>query len=293
MKTHKWKVHGVASDRAMDSVKEEVDDEKVNGSSDEKTIELKEEEVHVRDLPSAEHLTASVKTCLVNADEESHEDILCELCSKTFPSTFLLHIHLSNVHGIQPSNNSIPLSNSSPATKKSPPFTHQQTPRLKQTPQVQLRVTCQVCKKVSPALSFLSLPHLFFFSSKELCNKYFLRAHMRNVHNITVDELRLNPRRGSIDDFNPTENSCSRRKSSLSNDIENDPLLDGRKESESSTKSPLLSMQAFLVESDDDLYKDLFVPCMVYLPCRHRVTKPLQIAFKLKPVENPSETTRD
>ena len=52
----------------------------------------------------------------------------------------------------------------------------------------------------------------------------------------------------------------------------------------------LLSMQPFLVESDDDLYKDLFVPCMVYLPCRHRVTKPLEISLRLKPVDNTTST---
>jgi hypothetical protein len=53
----------------------------------------------------------------------------------------------------------------------------------------------------------------------------------------------------------------------------------------------LLSMQPFLVESDDDLYKDLFVPCMVYLPCRHRVTKPLEVSLRLKPVDNTTSTT--
>jgi hypothetical protein len=52
-------------------------------------------------------------------------------------------------------------------------------------------------------------------------------------------------------------------------------------------------MQPFLVESDDDLYKDLFVPCMVYLPCRHRVTKPLEISLRLKPVDNTSNTNTD
>jgi hypothetical protein len=53
----------------------------------------------------------------------------------------------------------------------------------------------------------------------------------------------------------------------------------------------LLSMQPFLVESDDDLYKDLFVPCMVYLPCRHRVTKPLEVSLRLKPVDNTTSTS--
>jgi len=48
----------------------------------------------------------------------------------------------------------------------------------------------------------------------------------------------------------------------------------------------LLSMQPFLVESDDDLYKDLFVPCMVYLPVKCKLTKPLQVCLRLKPVDN-------
>jgi len=151
---------------------------------------------------------------------------------------------------------------------------------------------------------------------------------MRNVHNISVDELRLiQPQQSNstsqlspnsdkqifslssnilspTSTIIPTDTNFNSIKHSLLNDNEinhlNGHITDSN---ESETKSSsndnnnnnnqLLSMQPFLVESDDDLYKDLFVPCMVYLPCRHRVTKPLEISLRLKPVDNTSTTNTD
>ena len=125
---------------------------------------------------------------------------------------------------------------------------------------------------------------------------------MRNVHNISMEDINLiqpstspntsdkqsnlpspidpkncllsNHFNGHTNDSNESENVSS------SNDNNNNP-------------NQFLSMQPFLVESDDDLYKDLFVPCMVYLPCRHRVTKPLEISLRLKPVDNTSMNDTD
>ena len=152
---------------------------------------------------------------------------------------------------------------------------------------------------------------------------------MRNVHNITVDDFRLvqpqsnstsqspsdSDKQSSKQIFSLSSNLLSptstiptdtthlnSTKHSLSNDNEinhfNGHITDSN-ESENVSSSndnnnnnnQLLSMQPFLVESDDDLYKDLFVPCMVYLPCRHRVTKPVEISLRLKPVDNPTTTT--
>ena len=137
---------------------------------------------------------------------------------------------------------------------------------------------------------------------------------MRNVHNISVDDIRLiqpqqptSPNSDKQQQFSsssnllsPTDNvNSSSQKSLLSNENDlnhfNGHTTDSN-ESENVSSSndnnnnhnQLLSMQPFLVESDDDLYKDLFVPCMVYLPCRHRVTKPLEISLRLKPVDNTS-----
>ena len=144
---------------------------------------------------------------------------------------------------------------------------------------------------------------------------------MRNVHNISVDDLRLiqqqqQPSSTSQSSPNsdnqsskpifslssnilsptstiPTDIHLNSTKHSLLNDNEINNLnghITDSNESENISSSndnnnnnQLLSMQPFLVESDDDLYKDLFVPCMVYLPCRHRVTKPLEISLRLKP----------
>jgi hypothetical protein len=100
-------------------------------------------------------------------NEQLSTSIICDLCSKTFPSKFLLHIHMTNVHGIQQptstsnettttttttnnnNNNKTPII---PPGIKRPSINGNNSVRLKQTPQVQLRVTCQVCKKVFPFL---------------------------------------------------------------------------------------------------------------------------------------------
>jgi hypothetical protein len=149
---------------------------------------------------------------------------------------------------------------------------------------------------------------------------------MRNVHNISVDDLRLIQQPNSTSQSSPNSDKQSSKqifslssnllsptstiptdihlnstKHSLSNDNELNGHITDSNESENISSSndnnnnnnQLLSMQPFLVESDDDLYKDLFVPCMVYLPCRHRVTKPLEISLRLKPVDNTTTTNTD
>jgi len=152
---------------------------------------------------------------------------------------------------------------------------------------------------------------------------------MRNVHNISVDDLRLiqqqkqpnstsqsspnSDKQSSKQIFSlssnllsptstiPTDIHLNSTKHSLSNDNELNGHITDSNESENISSSndnnnnnnQLLSMQPFLVESDDDLYKDLFVPCMVYLPCRHRITKPLEISLRLKPVDNTTTTNTD
>ncbi len=143
---------------------------------------------------------------------------------------------------------------------------------------------------------------------------------MRNVHNISMDDIHLiQPQQSSSTSpnsdkqiFSLSSNILSPTstiptdtiKNSLSNDNEHNHFnghTTDSNESENVSSSndnnnnnnQLLSMQPFLVESDDDLYKDLFVPCMVYLPCRHRVTKPLEISLRLKPVDNTTTTNTD
>ena len=110
-------------------------------------------------IPSPDVLTASVHSFITNNNDSTEQlsSVLCNLCSKAFTSKFLLHIHMTNVHGIQQTSSLVngssskltshTASNTSSLTKRS--VNHDNSPvRLKQTPQVQLRVTCQVCKKV-------------------------------------------------------------------------------------------------------------------------------------------------
>ncbi|CAF1462187.1 unnamed protein product [Adineta steineri] len=357
LKTHKLKVHGVASDPMLisssgslnnsetteDNIEQQHSRSSLDGSPPQLIVdELNTSNTEPGVIPSPDALTASVNTFInTNTNSTSNDSIdpsstsICEICSKSFPTKFL-HVHMNNVHGIQQapilvSNNKNQLIAN---TIKRPSLTNgnnipgSNTVRLKQTPQVQLRVTCQVCKK-------------------ELCNKYFLRAHMRNVHNISVDDLRLIQQQSTTSNSTSQLSPCSDQQSSKSTfslssnllsststiptdmnftstikrSISNDNDLNGHttdsNESEninlnnllsssstttttitnktstndSNNNNRLLSMQPFLVESDDDLYKDLFVPCMVYLPCRHRVTKPLEVSLRLKPVDNTTSTS--
>lgn len=120
-------------------------------------------------IPSPDALTASVNTYI--CANTNHDTIdpsstsVCDICSKSFPTKFF-HVHMNNAHGIQ--QQPILSTNGSTSNSKNQlivsaakrPLTNgNNTVRLKQTPQVQLRVTCQVCKKVrrnhlSPKLIF-------------------------------------------------------------------------------------------------------------------------------------------
>ncbi len=113
-------------------------------------------------IPSPDALTASVNTFIgTNNNNSTTNDSIeqattsnCKICSKSFPTKFL-HVHMNNVHGIQQppiiltngtTNNKCQLIGN---TIKRPSINGNNNVRLKQTPQVQLRVTCQVCKKVN------------------------------------------------------------------------------------------------------------------------------------------------
>ena len=161
---------------------------------------------------------------------------------------------------------------------------------------------------------------------------------MRNVHNISVDDLRLVQQQSITSQLSPSsDQSSSKAALSLSSNLlsttstipntdisilkhsssSNDNDFNGHttdsNDSEglqhllptslianttqlgindnNNNNNNLLSMQPFLIESDDDLYKDFFVPCMVYLPCRDRVTKTLEVSLRLKPVDPTNSTS--
>ena len=170
MKTHKLKVHGIGPDplQTPSNNNESVEDENDRQQSiDNSPPQLVVDEISTEPgvIPSPDSLTASVNS-FIGTNNESNEQlssIICDLCSKTFPSKFLLHIHMTNVHGIQQSTSvsngitTIITTNDNNNNNrnqlinigiKKPLTNGNNTVRLKQTPQVQLRVTCQVCKKV-------------------------------------------------------------------------------------------------------------------------------------------------
>lgn len=124
-------------------------------------------------------------------------DVYCIVCRKEFCSRHFLQIHLQSVHGgrltrhtagstssdaeIQPSagghlvtataaHHEAP-SGSQRRSGRREGFAHHPggtTTKKTQSP-AQTRVTCRIC-------------------NKELCNKYFLRSHMMNVHNVFADD---------------------------------------------------------------------------------------------------------
>jgi hypothetical protein len=124
-------------------------------------------------IPSPDALTASVNTFISSNNNSTSNDSIeqsttsiCEICSKSFPTKFL-HVHMNNVHGIQQAP--IIVTNGTTNTKNQlvgntikRPLTNgsnnNNNVRLKQTPQVQLRVTCQVCKKVSHIFFLIKFP---------------------------------------------------------------------------------------------------------------------------------------
>lgn len=182
LKTHKLKVHGVGPDSVVSSsssvnvlaASENTEDgseqqrHHSRSSFDASPPQLVVDEMNLNAaepgvIPSPDALTASVNN-FIGSSSHSHSSLstdsneqsktsVCELCSKSFPTKFL-HVHMNNVHGIQQANGGASNTKNaygSGAIKRSLTNGGAGTSpvRLKQTPQVQLRVTCQVCKKVS------------------------------------------------------------------------------------------------------------------------------------------------
>lgn len=141
-------------------------------------------------IPSPDALTASVNNFLgtttpTNSTVGTTENVEiakttnCEICSKSFPTKFL-HVHMNNAHGIQQAPLIVNGTSATSTTTTKPPSGSNpikrtlsngnngtNAVRLKQTPQVQLRVTCQVCKKVRSTflLRFLSMQSFLYFPS--------------------------------------------------------------------------------------------------------------------------------
>ena len=155
----------INSEARDDNIEQQQLISSVDGSPPQLVVdEMNTSNVEAGVMPSPEALTNSVNTIISgdnnnNTNNTSVEQLTsnCEICSKTIPTKFL-HVHMNNAHGIQ--QQPIILSNSTTNitsinksslignTIKRSLTNGNNNVRLKQTPQVQLRVTCQVCKKV-------------------------------------------------------------------------------------------------------------------------------------------------
>jgi hypothetical protein len=145
--------------------------------------------------------------------------------------------------------------------------------------------------QLSPGSDHQSSKSSFSLSSNILSSTSTIPNDIDRISSIKRSLSYDNDLNGHITDSDESENI------NLTKDIKNSSSLISTTTNKIATNdnnnnnNRLLSMQPFLVESDDDLYKDLFVPCMVYLPCRHRVTKPLEVSLRLKPVDNTSASS--
>lgn len=158
---------------------------------------------------------------------------------------------------------------------------------------IQPSSTSGLTSQLSPSSDSQSSKATFSLSSNILSSTSTIPTDINLVSTRKYSSTNDNDINGHITDSNESENI------SLTKDINNfsSSLISTAttkttsNDSNNNNNSRLLSMQPFLVESDDDVYKDLFVPCMVYLPCRHRVTKPLEVSLRLKPVDNTSSSS--
>ena len=202
LKTHKFKVHGVGPDSTVSTSSsnlinngetgDESETQQLSRSSfDGSPPQLVVDEMNLMNnepgvIPSPDALTASVNTCIGTSNHtnsnSSHDSIeiskttICEICSQSFPTKFL-HVHMNNAHGIQQAilgingtttaNKNILAAGSLKRAMSNGSLTGSNSVRLKQTPQVQLRVTCQVCKKVR-------FSYLYSLIFKENDNNHYL-----------------------------------------------------------------------------------------------------------------------
>ncbi|KAI0987953.1 hypothetical protein GJ496_001164, partial [Pomphorhynchus laevis] len=124
-------------------------------------------------------------------------DAYCILCKKEFCSKYFLRTHQQNIHKVIKQIPSPALSPAATVTNKKPQCLMRKEPSAKTKSQspAQTRVTCKIC-------------------NKELCNKYFLRSHMMNVHNIFAEE--------SL----PSQQQVKREHDDISRDVKLEAVID-------------------------------------------------------------------
>jgi hypothetical protein len=219
--------------------------------------------------------------------------VTCDICNKQVCNKYFLKTHKLKVHGCVDSTtgglNAGDFDDSmedqqqqvqddvrmSPSSSQS--YQHHMgngsNSKSRSRPPALARVSCQIC-------------------NKELCNKYFLRSHLLNAHNINMDET--TPSSSSTNGMYADDNTDNHKPSKVKNHcepIQNDETstngqidVDEDDECDGGSLKPNSNVQAFFIDSNDDLFKANFLPCMVYLPVTKKLDKPVKLTLKLIPL---------
>jgi hypothetical protein len=232
--------------------------------------------------------------------------VTCDICNKQVCNKYFLKTHKLKVHGCTDSTTGCDLDDSmddqqqqhqqqqqpnedvrmSPSSSQSAYQQHTNqngagSGKTRSRPPALARVLCQIC-------------------NKELCNKYFLRSHLLNAHNINLDEssntaiaydeaadTKLKVKTHEQND-NTNDTTITTNKSQV---VDNDDEDEDGEDDDSASKTNS-NIQAFYIDSSDDLFKANFLPCMVYLPVTKKLDKPVRLTLKLIPLPDIPPSTQ-
>ncbi|KAL7668286.1 hypothetical protein ACOME3_008993 [Neoechinorhynchus agilis] len=271
LKTHKTKVHGVAVENSNQK----------SGTQDRNKSQVTScgGVVDASDLP-----------CLNEAERKSLKesgvdpDSYCVLCMKSFCSKYFLRTHQQNMHNVRQMSSSTTiatkrwkLDSATIANDCANSSGSNAPPKPKNHSPAQSRVRCSVC-------------------NKDLCNKYFLKSHLQNVHKIEVkssgyisnnnsnntnnSEVVTQPVNLTSETKQPESITIPQKRHNDEDKQEFQPKAIKRECCEFS------KMQPFIIESDDPLFREKVQRSIIYLPMKSRLHSPVHFNVKLKPVED-------
>ncbi|CAH1774101.1 unnamed protein product [Owenia fusiformis] len=130
-----------------------------------------------------------------------HQDAYCELCDREFCNKYFLKTHKANKHGVYDgtsigSTSTTPsfVSNSLPYPSFVPlpqPPAPSQLPLLKPSPEKTApnkNLTVASLTTMTPTSLTPDMEDYCDICQKHFCNKYYLKKHMKDVHNVNVEE---------------------------------------------------------------------------------------------------------
>jgi hypothetical protein len=203
------------------------------------------------------------------------DKVICLICKKQLCNKYFLRTHKLKVHGIQDDPVQFDVTKRTCESQNGNRSNSRSDENEKENNDEQFLVHDAEADKDPKSLkAFCEI------CNKELCNKYFLKSHMANAHNFSMDDGSVMSGAGSETDENIENTSKKLKKQSLKT-----PVIKDNKQ--------LVTMQAFQVESKDKKFNDYFVSCLIYLPTKKKIEQSLSLQLQLKPFQEKNQDQKE